>query len=336
MRAAAGGGSGRRLEQGGYLTESRIKYKFQTVVLSMRAKISQQHGAPCEQNLPRYSGTAARIINVAEVLFVEFGLQATSLRLITQQAGVNLAAVNYHFRSKDALFAAVFTRRFAPWACACLRELDTLEERAAAGAAHMSVEEVVMCYVRPTLALSRDPARGGAMFARLFSRVLVENHRQLRQMLADDWGHMVTRFTQALAHALPALGAEEVIWRLHVGFSVMFHAFAGNDILKVFGRSVVSARDPDLIVKYVVPFVVAGMSASAGTTHAVRNGLVRTQGPGGRRRAPVVKLRAVAAPASDGGGSEGNGRRARAVTGTSQVSRLRGAAPVGTRLKGKS
>ncbi len=207
----------------------------------------------------RYSATAARILDVAEGLFVEFGLKATSLRLITQRAGVNLAAVNYHFRSKDALFGAVFARRFAPWARECLLELDALEARLAARQAASSVEEIVMCYVRPALSLSRDPVRGGAVFARLFSRALVENHRQLREPLSRDWGHLVTRYTRVLETALPELSSEEVAWRLHLGFSVMFHAFAGNDILKMFGRSAVSARDPDLIVKHVVPFVVAGM-----------------------------------------------------------------------------
>ena len=220
---------------------------------------SSSGGEPNGQPESRYSATAARILDVAEGLFVEFGLKATSLRLITQRAGVNLAAVNYHFRSKDALFGAVFARRFAPWARECLLELDALEARLAARQAAPSVEEVVLCYVRPALSLSRDPVRGGAVFARLFSRVLVENHRQLREPLSRDWGHLVTRYTRVLATALPELSGEEVAWRLHLGFSVMFHAFAGNDILKMFGRSAVSARDPDLIVKHVVPFVVAGM-----------------------------------------------------------------------------
>jgi AcrR family transcriptional regulator len=212
---------------------------------------------------PKYSDTATRILDAAERLFVEFGLEATSLRQITQQAAVNLAAVNYHFRSKDALFDAVFERRFAPWARECLQELDALEARSAAGQGTIDVESVVMCYVRPAFALSKDPSRGGALFVRLFSRVLVENHRQLRERLSRDWGHLVARYSAALGRALPRLSSEEVAWRLHLGFSVMFHAFAGNDILKLFGRSAVSARDPDLIVKHVVPFVVAGMSATA-------------------------------------------------------------------------
>ena len=229
-------------------------------------KSSPSSGADADSG-PKYSETAMRILDAAEGLFVELGLEATSLRLITQKAAVNLAAVNYHFRSKDALFEAVFARRFAPWARECLRELDALEAKVAAGKAVFDVEAVMMCYVRPALALSKDPSHGGALFVRLFSRVLVENHRQVRETLSRDWGHLVARYTLALGRALPRLSSDEVAWRLHLGLSVMFHAFAGNDILKLFGRSAVSARDPDLIVKHVVPFVVAGMSAAPNGRH---------------------------------------------------------------------
>jgi len=206
------------------------------------------------------SDTATRILDVSERLFVEHGFEATSLRMITQQASVNLAAVNYHFGSKDALFESVFSRRLGPWVGGCLAELDAEEAKGTP-----SVEAVVMSYVRPALVLSKDPARGGVMFVRLFSRVLVENHRQLRETISQQHSEFVTRYNDAFRKALPQLTSEEVAWRMHLGFSVMFHAFAGNDVLKLFGRSsTVSARDPDLIVKHLVPFVVAGLTSPAG------------------------------------------------------------------------
>jgi len=58
--------------------------------------------------------TKRRILDAAEELFMEHGFEATSLRLITTAAGVNLAAANYHFGSKEELFQAVFTRRLDP------------------------------------------------------------------------------------------------------------------------------------------------------------------------------------------------------------------------------
>ncbi|OWY40531.1 TetR family transcriptional regulator [Xenophilus sp. AP218F] len=202
--------------------------------------------------------TSTRILDVAERLFVEHGFEATSLRMITQQAEVNLAAVNYHFGSKDALFESVFLRRLAPLIADCLAELDKLES----GEEKLSLEALVLSFIRPCLALSKDPSRGGAMFVRLLSRTLVENHRLLRETISQQYSVFVQRYSSAFQKALPELGPEQLAWRMHLAFSVMFNAFAGNDVLKIFTRSqIVTARDPDMIVKYLVPFVIAGLVA---------------------------------------------------------------------------
>jgi AcrR family transcriptional regulator len=206
------------------------------------------------------SDTAGRILEVSELLFVEHGFEATSLRMITQQAEVNLAAVNYHFGSKDALFESVFMRRFTPLISACLSELDAVENSAAAS----SIEAVVMTFIRPCLALSHDPARGGALFVRLLSRALVENHRLLREALSREYSEFVERYTEAFRRSLPALDEQELSWRMHFAFGLMFNAFAGNDVLKVFRKSpVVTARDPEAIVQHLVPFVLAGLTMPA-------------------------------------------------------------------------
>ena len=60
------------------------------------------------------AGTKERLLDAAEALFMEHGFEATSLRLITAAAEVNLAAVNYHFGSKEELFQAILTRRLDP------------------------------------------------------------------------------------------------------------------------------------------------------------------------------------------------------------------------------
>ena len=203
--------------------------------------------------------TATRILEVSELLFVEHGFEATSLRMITQQAGVNLAAVNYHFGSKDALFESVFMRRFTPLIAACLSELEAVEGRGEGD----KIEAVVMTFIRPCLALSRDPSGGGALFVRLLSRALVENHRLLREALSREYSQFVERYTRAFSRALPELPEQELSWRMHFAFSLMFNAFAGNDVLKIFRKSpVVTARDPEAIVRHLLPFVVAGLVQS--------------------------------------------------------------------------
>lgn len=203
--------------------------------------------------------TATRILDVAEKLFIEHGFDATSLRLITQQAEVNLAAVNYHFGSKDALLQQAVIRRLAPWNRQCIEELDRLE----AQGKPLTVEALVYGFIRPSLAMSKDPTRGGALFVRLLSRTFIENHKMLREAIPADHSEFVKRYSRAFSKVLPELGIEELAWRLHFSFSLMFNAFAGNDVLKVFikKQQIVSARDPDIVARHLLPYVIAGLTA---------------------------------------------------------------------------
>lgn len=201
--------------------------------------------------------TSQRILDVAEQLFAEHGFEGTSLRDITQTAAVNLAAVNYHFGSKEGLFQAVCLRRLSPLIADCLTELERVEQQLL-----LQVEGVVMSFIRPCLRLSKDPSRGGILFVRLLSRILLENHRTLREILSREYSIFIQRYGQAFSRVLPALSTEDLAWRMHFAFSVVFHAFAGNDVLKIFTKSqVVSARDPEMIVSHLLPFVVYALGA---------------------------------------------------------------------------
>src|SRR5258708_4104116 len=93
--------------------------------------------------------TKDRILNTAERLFARDGFEATSLRAITAEADVNLAAVNYHFQSKEALVEAVIGRRMGPVTARRLAMLDAYE--ASAGDAPLSIEKVMDAFFRPVV-----------------------------------------------------------------------------------------------------------------------------------------------------------------------------------------
>src|ERR1051325_3683820 len=109
--------------------------------------------------------TKTRILDAAESLFVEHGFEATSLRQLTAAAGVNLAAVNYHFGSKEVLFQAVLTRRLDPMNQERIELLEALEREA--GAKPASCEKVLFAMLIPALRLARDEKRGGKNFLRV-------------------------------------------------------------------------------------------------------------------------------------------------------------------------
>ncbi|MBV8464649.1 MAG: TetR family transcriptional regulator [Burkholderiales bacterium] len=206
--------------------------------------------------------TATRILDAAEALFVEHGFEATSMRMITQRAEVNLAAVNYHFGSKDALFQGVFTRRLTPLTQAAVQNLDRLEANAAGQV--LAVDVIVQAFMDAALEIAYDAKRGGAIFVRLLSRTFIEPHPVLRETMPRQYEQLVGRYGRALTKALPHLPPVELHWRLHFGFSAIFNAFAGNNILRLFvSDPSVNARDPRAVATYLVPFVTAGLTAPA-------------------------------------------------------------------------
>src|SRR5438876_7809850 len=107
--------------------------------------------------------TRSRILDVAEELFGELGLGRVSIRNITRKAKVNLAAINYHFGSKEDLITAVFERRVVPVNEARLAALDTVEK--SAGKRIPRLEDILEAFIRPALQSSLQRSRGGAAFS---------------------------------------------------------------------------------------------------------------------------------------------------------------------------
>src|SRR5712691_8886626 len=120
--------------------------------------------------------TRTRILDAAEELFMQHGFGGTSMRLLTSRAGVNLAAVNYHFGSKDALIEAVFRRRLDPMNLARIAALDELEATARA----LAPEAIIRAFIGPSLRMIEDAKGGGRNFIRLLGRTYTEPARTVR------------------------------------------------------------------------------------------------------------------------------------------------------------
>ena len=181
---------------------------------------------------PSASETRHRILDAAEVLFVEHGFEATSMRMITGAARANLAAVNYHFGSKDALIQEVFRRRLTELNRQRLAALDRLE--ADAGGAALKPSRIVEAYFGPALQLAADTEHGGHTFMRLLGRTYTEPNAFIRKFLAEEYAGVLERFRAALYRALPDVPREEILWRFHFMMGAMSYAIAGTDGLQLF------------------------------------------------------------------------------------------------------
>jgi len=204
--------------------------------------------------------TKTRILDAAESLFMEHGFEATSLRSLTTAAGVNLAAVNYHFGTKEELFQAVLTRRLDAMNQERLVRLDTLERRAAERP--LTCERILAAMLIPALRLARDEKRGGKNFLRLLGRAYADPAPFIRHFLSEQYVGMINRYKEAFLKALPHLSRHELTWRLHFVMGALSYTLAGTDALKLFAQVTPGEKDNDeLLIQRLAPFLVAGLKA---------------------------------------------------------------------------
>src|SRR6266568_5066457 len=90
--------------------------------------------------------TRTVLLDAAERLFAENGVEGTSVRDITKAAGVNLGAINYHFGTKERLALEVFARRLEPVNRERIARLDALEEAATDG--KLKAEQIIDALIR--------------------------------------------------------------------------------------------------------------------------------------------------------------------------------------------
>src|SRR5258707_11261467 len=204
--------------------------------------------------------TKTRILDAAESLFMEHGFEATSLRSLTTAASVNLAAVNYHFGTKEELFQAVLTRRLDPMNQERIDLLERLERES--GGKAMSCEKILFTMLIPALRLARDEKRGGKNFLRLLGRAYADPAPFIRHFLSAQYAEMIARYKEAFHRALPHLSRQELTWRLHFVMGALSYTLAGTDALKLFSQ-VTAADNDELLLQRLAPFLVAGLKAPA-------------------------------------------------------------------------
>ena len=197
--------------------------------------------------------TKDRILGAAEELFAQFGFAGTSLRQVTSRADVNIAAVNYHFGSKENLVNEVFRRRMDEMSERRLNELHLAQEQHPG-----ELEPILAAFIQPALALTLD--RHGSAFVRVLARAYAEKNDRLRKFLSDNYGQVLREFAKALAPCLPQLVKEELYWRMDFVAGALTYAMA--DFGMIQRRSGESEREHrEQMAKHLIHFTAAGLRA---------------------------------------------------------------------------
>lgn len=199
------------------------------------------------------ASTKERILTAAEALFAQRGFEGASLRQLTAAAGVNLAAVNYHFGSKDHLVEQVFKRRLDQLNA---RRLAALKQ--VSGQPETTLEDVLAAFIRPALDLSHDG--GGGLFMRVLARAFAEHDDDLRKFLSENYGHVMRQFTAEFARLLPGLSKEELYWRIDLVTGALTHAMSGFGIIQ--RKSDVSETvHREQTAEHLIRFAASGLRA---------------------------------------------------------------------------
>lgn len=203
--------------------------------------------------------TKNKILDAAEVLFADKGFNGTSLREITSQAEVNLAAVNYHFGSKKELIKDVMSRymnELSPRLETSLHTLCLDDE------VQPTLIDVFSAFLEPLLHLNSFKENGTSTFLQLLGRGYTDSQGFLRWFLTTQYPGVFTNFTQAVQKAYPELSKEEMFWRLHFTMGTIIFTMSSSDALIDIAQNDFD-RQVDIagVIKQVIPYVAAGVAA---------------------------------------------------------------------------
>ena len=227
-------------------------------MVSLDLPVQEQHSQ---------TATRSRILDVAEQMFAEHGVAETTIRMITDAAHVNVAAVNYHFGGKDKLVRAVLGRRILSLEAARAARLDAVEALALREGRAPRVTELVDALVAPLFEQALEADSGWQHFIRLVSRLPWEPG--IAEFAPPPEAlELFTRFDKALVRSCPHLADDEAarFWRLGFMRGATQHTLLMLTALKM-GRvpqestfTKALAMDVDTIRRELIRFIAAGLS----------------------------------------------------------------------------
>lgn len=206
--------------------------------------------------------TRKRLLDAAEQLFAEHGFAATSLRAVTVAAGANVAAVNYHFGSKEGLFRAVVERAMSSVNAERLRLLAELR----VASRKPTVEELVRAFVVTGASIVARSGERGTAVARFLGRVMCEPDPAIRRLFGTEVGPAEGQYLDALRAALPHLPPDEVAFRYRamIGLLGLHQSGSLGDLHP--GRPDMGAAAPENETERLVTLLAAALDAPATTT----------------------------------------------------------------------
>jgi len=203
--------------------------------------------------------TKELILDTAERLFAENGLDATSVRDITGAARVNLGAITYHFGTKQNLIAAMFNRHFGPFVQRTVKLIEEVEQNA--GPKPVSLEALLEALMRPMVEGSFCAGKKNIPFMRLMGRCQSEPSQEIQRLIRSYMQPVFSRFATAVHRVLPELPGEELFWRMQFITGAMYRALLVSSKKDLPLPKQVKKLDAEGLLRRLVTFSAHGMKA---------------------------------------------------------------------------
>lgn len=220
--------------------------------------------------------TQDRILDTAERLFGQQGFPCTSLRQITEEANVNLAAVNYHFGSKEDLYKSVLIRRIQPVNAERMKLLTQAEQLA--GEQPVPIRSILETFIRPLLRHAIAGSPGEIYPLKLISRDLTDPQPFMVKEMVKEFDPLVQHYTRVLTQTLPGIPLPELFWRMQFTIGGMLYAAAHQNDFERISGGLCHGNDLDGCLHRLIDFCAAGLEAplsAAGDNFASESGLER-------------------------------------------------------------
>ncbi|MGD1857952.1 MAG: TetR/AcrR family transcriptional regulator [Leptolyngbyaceae cyanobacterium] len=198
--------------------------------------------------------TKEQLLNVAEQLIAERGYAGTTVRAIATQANANLAAVNYHFGSKEELFRAIFSRLAKPIVIHQLAMLDELQQKDSLP----TVAEILTAFLKPCFEKIAQDRSCRPVRAQFMGRCWSEPE-PLQSIASGEFMESRLAFLDILQQVIPNCSQLELNWKLDLVIATLIRvqcqAGKPESLLKSS-----QPEDMDYAVQYLVRFLTPGMS----------------------------------------------------------------------------
>lgn len=202
------------------------------------------------------AATRLRILDAAEHLFAENGVDGTSLRSIMAAAGVSISQINYHFGTKEALLRAIFERQAVPH----IQERLRLIREASKAPPAERLTAVLEAYFEP-VRWYIDGAKQVDDFSRVLARIGGDPGEMARAILAEFFDGFQHQFIAELRHLLPDLPEDDLYWRWHCLLGVLMYSQTNLDRLRQVSGNRFDLRDGDAFLDHVIPALEGALRA---------------------------------------------------------------------------